>query len=109
MQIATKVLNETNMAQGIFPHDDLSRTTRMKHLIESRAALYALDAQMYYIWHAMMTNPEGCFTTTSGRTKTNAEAKEILNRMAESLGEKIDREFGLISKVMQADNMKTTE
>ncbi len=109
MNLASQVLSETNKAQGIYPHDEITRNARMAHLIEARAALYALDVHMAYVWEAMMTNPEGCFTTTNGRTKTNKEAKDILNRMADSLGDRIDCEFALLANVMKADNMKETK
>ena len=105
MNMASKVLDEVSMANGIFPKDEITRKARMQHLIEARAALYALDTHMAYVWEAMLTNPEGCFTTTKGKTKTPEEAKAILNKMADSRGDKIDREVSLIKNGRNADNM----
>ena len=44
----------------------------------------------------MMQNPEGCFTTSKGKSVGPKDATEKLDKMAQSLGELIDRENELL-------------
>lgn len=52
---------------------------------------------------AMMLNPEGCFTTSNGNPVKPARAKEILENMAQSLGELIDSENSLLTNTLKSD------
>ena len=103
MRLASNVLDHAEMAQNIYIHDEQTYTLRRAHLLECRASLMALDVHMTHIWQAMMKNPQGCFTNTKGQTKSPSEATEILDKMAISLGEKIDKEKGMLTKLMQSD------
>ena len=69
---------------------------RKAHLLEARASLKALDVRLTHCYTVMMQNPEGCFTTSSGRQVGSKEAIEKLDRMAANLGEMIDHEDELI-------------
>ena len=106
MKLASNVLDHAEMANSIFVTDDISYEARRAHLIEARASVVALDVHMSHIWRLMMTNPQGCFTDTKGRIRTPSEAIAILEKMAVSLGEKIDKEKNLLSKVMSSDKEK---
>ena len=46
------------------------------------------------------------FTNTKGNTIPPSEAIERLDKMAESLGEKIDKEKNLITSLLQSDKQK---
>jgi hypothetical protein len=54
----------------------------------------------------MWQNPEGCFTTASGRVLKAEEAKKKLDNMAQNLGEKIDKLDGKIREVMESDRKR---
>ena len=66
----------------------------------------ALDVHMSHCYQVMMLNPEGCFTTSSGRAVASSDAKRKLERMAESLGSLIDHENNLLIKVMNSDKTR---
>jgi len=53
-----------------------------------------------------MLNPQGCFTTTSGKDVPPSEAIKKLDTMAQSLGEKIDKENGLLTGVLKSDKQR---
>ncbi len=103
IRLASEVLDNCEKANSIYPHDEQRMSLRAAHLIEARASLMALDVHMAHCYQAMMLNPEGCFTTSSGRTVTSSDAKRKLERMAESLGSLIDHENNLLIKVMNSD------
>lgn len=108
MKLASAVLDHCEAAQSVYIKDQVTFDIREKHLVEARASLMALDVHMSHVWRILMLNPEGCFTNTKGRMKNPNDAITILDRMAVSLGEKIDQERKLISGVMQSDKKKFT-
>lgn len=79
---------------------------RKGHLLEARAALMALDVRLGYCFSIMALNPQGRFTTSGGKSIPAAEANRKLDAMAQSLGEKIDRENELIRAVMESDRKR---
>lgn len=80
----------------LLAEDEQRKDLRKAHLLEARASLKALDVRLTHCYLVMMQNPEGCFTTSSGRQVGSKEAVEKLDRMAASLGEMIDHEDELI-------------
>ena len=106
IHLASQVLDECEKANSIYPHDDQRVALRTAHLTEARASLMALDVHMSHCYQAMMLNPEGCFTTSSGRAVASSDAKRKLERMAESLGSLIDHENNLLIKVMNSDKTR---
>ena len=74
--------------------------------MEALASLSALDVRLTHCYLILSQNPEGCFTTAQGRTLKAAEASEKLDKMAQSLGELIDAEQGLIRTVMDSDRKR---
>lgn len=56
----------------------------------------ALDVRLTHCYMIMNQNPEGCFTTSKGKAVASSEAMEKLDKMAQSLGELIDRENELL-------------
>lgn len=106
MRMASLALDHAEMAQNTYVCDKATYELRETHLSEARAAVMALDVHMTQVWHAMMKNPQGCFTNTKGETKQPAEAVKILEKMAESLGEKIDRAKNLITKALESDRKR---
>lgn len=63
----------------------------------------ALDVHMSHVYEIMMKNPQGCFMNSKGDSLPPHEAEKRLEKMAQSLGEKIDSENNLIQKVISSD------
>lgn len=101
--LASEVLVNAEKANSIFPSDHTRKELRKQHLLESRAVLMALDVELSHCYDIMMLNPEGCFTTSNGNPVKPARAKEILENMAQSLGELIDSENGLLTNTLKSD------
>ena len=105
-KLAGEVIDETEKANKIFPSDDQRKAMRKGHLLEALASLSALDVRLTHCYIIMWQNPEGCFTTASGRVLKAAEAKKKLDNMAQNLGEKIDKLDGKIREVMESDRKR---
>lgn len=101
--LASEVVSNAEKANSIYPSDATRKELRKQHLLESRAALMALDVKMAHCYDIMMLNPEGCFTTSGGNSVKAAKAKEVLERMAQSLGELIDSENGMLTSTLKSD------
>ena len=95
-KLAGEVIDHAEKANSIFPSDDQRRELRKAHLIEARASLMALDVRLTHCYLVMNQNPEGCFTTAKGKAVDAKEATVKLDKMAQSLGELIDRENELL-------------
>ena len=90
-QLAGEVKDHAEKANSIFPAGaqlELRVKLRTEHLLEARASLMALDSRLTDCYLVMMQNPEGCFTTSKGKTVGPKEAVEKLDAMAQSLGKK---------------------
>ena len=105
-KLAGEIIDHAEKANSIFPSDPQRIELRKAHLLEARASLMALDSRLTHCYLVMMENPEGCFTTASGRVLKAAEAKKKLDNMAQNLGEKIDKLDGKIREVMESDRKR---
>lgn len=106
MNLASEVLDFAEKAQNIRITDEVTYKLRREYLEASRASVMALDVHMTHIWMILMTNPQGAFTNTKGETISSSNAKARLNGMADSLGDKIDKEKNLITGLLEADKKK---
>lgn len=104
--LASEVLDNVEKANSIYPSDTTRKELRKSHLLEARASLMALDVHLSHCYELMMTNPSGCFTTTSGKAVASTDAKRKLDNMAQELGELIDRENGLLTNVLKSDKSR---
>ena len=95
-KLAGEVKDFCEKANSIFPSDAQRVNLRTAHLLEARASLMALDSRLTDCYLIMNQNPEGCFTTSKGKAVPAGEAMEKLDRMAQSLGDLIDRENELL-------------
>lgn len=95
-KLAGEVIDYAEKANSIFPSDAQRVERRTAHLLEARASLKALDVRLTHCYLIMSENPEGCFTTSKGKTVGAKEAVEKLDAMAQSLGELIDHEDELL-------------
>lgn len=106
IKLASEVLDNAEKANSIYPSDNVRKELRESHLLEARASLMALDVHLAHCYEVMMLNPQGCFTTTSGKDVPPSEAVKKLETMAQSLGEKIDKENGLLTGVLKSDKQR---
>ena len=90
-QLAGEVMDHTEKANKIYPSDEQRKAQRKAHLLEALASLQ---------------NPQGCFTAPSGKTVPPKEAMDKLDRMAQSLGELIDREDTLLRNILESDRKR---
>ena len=96
-QLAGEVMDHTEKANKIYPSDEQRKAQRKAHLLE------ALLTHAYLV---MYQNPQGCFTAPSGKTVPPKEAMDKLDRMAQSLGELIDREDTLLRNILESDRKR---
>ncbi len=101
--LASEVLDNVEKANSIYPSDETRKELRKTHLLEARASLMALDVHLAHCYELMMTNPSGCFTTSSGNTVGSSDAKKKLEHMAQELGGLIDQENALLTNVLKSD------
>ena len=104
--LAGEVEDHAEKANSIFPSDPQRVELRRAHLLEARAALMALDVRRSKCYRLMNRNPKGCFTDAKGKTLPPAEATAKLDRMADSLGELIDRENELLKGQLKSMSQK---
>ena len=103
MKLASETLDHCEKANNIRVTDDVTYGLRREHLAEAVSSVMALDVHLSYIWELLMENPQGAFTNTKGQTRPPAEAIGILDKMAASLGEEIDKVKNLTRKVIESD------
>ena len=85
------------LAGEIIDHSDNQRIEMRKaHLLEARASLMALDVRLTHVYLILNQNPEGAFTTSKGNPVKSQDAMEKLDKMAQNLGELIDKENELL-------------
>ena len=70
------------------------------------ASLMALDVRLTHCYLIMTQNPQGCFTTPSGKSVDAKKATERLDKMAQKLGELIDKENDLLQGMIGTVNRK---
>ena len=101
-KLAGEVIDHAEKANSIYPSDDQRRQLRKAHLLEARASLMALDVRLTHCYQ----NPQGCFTTPSGKSVDAKKATERLDKMAQKLGELIDKENDLLQGMIGTVNRK---
>lgn len=105
-QLAGEVMDNAEKANKIYPSDEQRKDQRKAHLLEALASLSALDVRLTHAYLVMYQNPQGCFTAPSGKTVPPKEAMDKLDRMAQSLGELIDREDTLLRNILESDRKR---
>ena len=95
-KLAGEIIDQAEKANSIFPSDVQRVELRKAHLLEARASLMALDVRLTHCYMIMNENPEGCFTTSKGKSVGSKDAMEKLDKMAQSLGDLIDQENELL-------------
>lgn len=102
-ELASEVVDNAEKANSIYPSDETRKELRKQHLLESRAALMALDVHLAHCYDLMMLNPAGCFTKSNGDNVGSSDAKKKLEHMSQELGELIDAENTMLTNVLKSD------
>ena len=105
-KLSGEVLDHAEKANSIFPSDPQRISIRKAHLLEARASLMALDVRLTLCYDVMSQNPEGAFTTSKGKSVSASDATAKLDKMAQSLGDLIDRENELLKGAVKALGQK---
>ena len=106
MKLASEVADNCEKGNSIFPSDTVRKELREKHFLEARASLMALDVCLSRVYSILMLNPQGSFTTSAGNTVKSDEAVKKLDRMAQSLGEKIDDLNRMLTELLKSDKQQ---
>ena len=101
-KLSGEVLDHAEKANSIFPSDPQRISIRKAHLLEARASLMALDVRLTLCYDVMSQNPEGAFTTSKGKSVSASDATAMLDKMAQSLGDLIDRENELLKGAVKS-------
>lgn len=103
VKLAAEVSSYTAKANDAYPSDPVRAEVREKNLIKARGALSALDSALKRCYDVMMLNPSGCFNGSNGKAIGQSEATARLERMADDLGDMIDREKTMLDSVLKSD------
>ena len=101
-KLSGEVLDHAEKANSIFPSDPQRISIRKAHLLEARASLMAQDVRLTLCYDVMSQNPEGAFTTSKGKSVSASDATAKLDKMAQSLGDLIDRENELLKGAVKS-------
>ena len=101
-RLASEVVERAEKANSIMPTDELEKRLRREHLLEARASLMALDVKLSHCYSIMVLNPQGCFEKPSGKPVEEPDAIRRLDKMAQSLGDLIDKENALLTGILQS-------
>ena len=104
--LASQVVSYAEKANSIFPSSDARVALREYYLLKARASLMALDVDMADVYELLMSNPQGCFTKANGKTVSANAAMDKIDRMAQSLGEKIDAENGMLTALIKGNKKR---
>ena len=91
------------IANEIYPTNRAEYQVRRALLGVSMATLHALDKRMSDVYEILMVKPSDAFNRKNGKPIPEAEAKAILEKMAETLGDMIDTQDALIKGVRDSD------
>ena len=95
-KLAGEIVDYAEKANSIYPSDPQRVELRKAHLIEARASLMALDVRLTHVYLVLNQNPAGAFTNSKGESVGSKDATEKLDKMAQHLGELIDKENDLL-------------
>lgn len=105
-KLAGEVIDHAEKANSIYPSDPQRVELRKAHLIEARASLMALDVRLTHVYLVLNQNPAGAFTNSKGESVGSKDATERLDKMAQKLGELIDKENDLLQGMIGTVNRK---
>ena len=116
-QLAGEVMDHTEKANKIYPSDEQRKAQRKAHLLEALASLSALDeaeherphkrsSVLLYLVILFAAAFLLLLMSYFMQQRANQEAMDKLDRMAQSLGELIDREDTLLRNILESDRKR---
>lgn len=100
--LAGEVLDLCEKANQIYPSGEDNKRIRKEMLLNARASLMALDVRLTLCYEFMNRNPQGCFE----KEISASTAKEKISKMADKLGELLNKEKNLINAVIESDRKR---
>jgi len=91
------------IANEIYPTNRAEYQVRRALLSVSTAVLHALDKRMADVYENLMVNPSDAFNRQNGKPIPQAEAVRILDKLADDLGNMIDKQDALLKGVRDSD------
>ena len=100
-ELAIEVVTHAEKANDIYPSDEDRKRQRQEEWLAARSALISLDLVLGMCYDVMIQNPQGCFTNSKGDTNPPSEAKAKIEAAAQRIGEMIDKERALLTKMLK--------
>ena len=100
-ELAIEVVTHAEKANDIYPSDEDRKRQRQEEWLAARSALISLDLVLGMCYDVMIQNPQGCFTNSKGDTIPPSEAKAKIEAAAQRIGEMIDKERTLLTKMLK--------
>lgn len=91
------------IANEIYPTNRAEYQVRRALLGVSTAVLHALDKRMADVYENLMVNPSDAFNRQNGKPIPKPEAVRILDKLADDLGDMIDKQDALLKGVRDSD------
>lgn len=100
---AGELVRNVEIANSIYPSNVERTQLREKYLLIARGYVAALDSMLGNVYELLMNNPQGCFSKLN---MSPNEAKIKIARMSQSLGEKLDAEYSMITGLIKSDKQR---
>ena len=95
-----------SIANSVTPSRYEDILLRRLFLILSKSCLDVLDKKLTDMVEVLYCNPRSCFGRKNGKSYTVSEARDMLDKRLEILGNLYDKQYKLIKGVLESDNKK---
>lgn len=105
--LAGDLIDNCEQANSIYPagrHFDMKMEERTRYLITAKARLRALDVRLLACYRQLMKNPKGAFDKSEKVDAAGAIAR--IEHMADTLGNLIAKEEGIIQGIIDSDSRR---
>ena len=111
INLASEVLECCVKANSTYPSCYEYAKMREFYLIKAIGSLDALDVMFAHIYEILMLNPQGAFSKSNGKSVSEKEAVEKLDKMCVKVGEILNRERFILFGIKKAthDKVRTFE
>lgn len=106
MEQAIDVVVNVEKANSVFVKDASEYNLRKEYLLKARASLSSLDVLLCTVFDTLRLNPQGAFTTSTGKSVSESDATRRLDSISLELGQSIEQEFSLIKGVLDSDKVR---
>ena len=111
ISLASEVLECCIKAHNAYPSCYEYAKMREFYLIKALGSLNALDVMYSHIYGILRLNPQGAFSKSNGRSVSETEAVEKLDKMRVAVSEVFNKEVAILLKVKKTahDKVRTFE